>query len=149
MSEAAIDKQESGAGARTLFAAIAGGLFGVGLAFSEMANPARVLGFLDVAGTWDPTLAFVMIGALAVTVPAFYLQRRTSSPWFADQFSMPTKTDLDRPLLLGAVMFGVGWGLAGFCPGPAVVATATGQVDVFAFVLAMLAGLLAGGRLRA
>jgi len=129
------------------FAGLSGLLFGLGLGLSGMSNPARVLGFLDVVGTWDPTLAFVMCGALAVTIPGFFLQRKTARPWFSARFNVPERSDLDRPLVAGAVLFGIGWGLAGFCPGPAIVATATGLPAVFAFVAAMIAGSWLGTRL--
>ena len=127
--------------ARTLVALFAGTLFGVGLAVSGMMNPARVVGFLDVAGEWDPTLAFVMGGALLVTIPAFRAILNRPRPVFADGFDLPTKSALDGRLLGGAALFGVGWGLSGFCPGPAVAALTTGLAPVFAFVVAMVAGM--------
>jgi uncharacterized membrane protein YedE/YeeE len=126
---------------RTLVALFAGTLFGLGLAISGMMNPARVIGFLDVAGGWDPTLAFVMGGALLVTVPAFRLILGRPRPILADGFALPTKSALDGRLLGGAALFGVGWGLSGFCPGPAVAALVTGLTPVFAFVAAMLTGM--------
>jgi uncharacterized membrane protein YedE/YeeE len=119
----------------------AGALFGLGLAISGMVDPAKVIGFLDVAGDWDPTLAFVMGGALLVTIPAFRLIFKRSRPVLADEFELPTKKDLDARLLGGSALFGVGWGLSGFCPGPAVTALATGLTPVFAFVAAMIAGM--------
>jgi len=124
------------------FALLSGTLFGLGLAVSGMANPAKVLAFLDVAGNWDPTLAFVMIGALAVTTPAFRYVLKRNRPWFADAFSMPTRKDLDTRLTIGAVLFGIGWGLAALCPGPALTDLVTGRVDIVGFVAAMLAGML-------
>jgi uncharacterized protein len=126
---------------RTLVALFAGTLFGLGLAISGMMNPAKVIGFLDVAGGWDPTLAFVMGGALLVTIPAFRLILGRSRPILADGFALPTESVLDGRLLGGAALFGVGWGLSGFCPGPAVAALVTGLTPVFAFVAAMLAGM--------
>lgn len=129
--------------AQPIFALLSGTLFGLGLAISGMANPAKVLGFLDVAGAWDPTLALVMLGALAVTTPAFRYVLKRRQPWFAPAFALPTKTDLEPRLITGAALFGVGWGLAGFCPGPAVTALVSGNSTVFAFVAAMLAGFLA------
>ncbi len=126
---------------RTLVALFAGILFGLGLAISGMMNPAKVISFLDVAGGWDPTLAFVMGGALLVTVPAFRLILGRPRPILADGFALPTKSALDGRLLGGAALFGVGWGLSGFCPGPAVAALTTGLAPVFAFVAAMLAGM--------
>ena len=127
---------------RILVALLAGTLFGLGLAISGMMNPAKVVGFLDVAGEWDPTLAFVMGGALLVTVPAFRLILNRPRPILADGFALPTKSALDGRLLGGAALFGVGWGLSGFCPGPAVAALTTGLTPVFAFVAAMIAGMV-------
>jgi uncharacterized protein len=121
-------------------------IFALGLAVSEMINPARVIGFLDVAGRWDPTLLLVMAGALAVTVPLFPLILRRSKPIFAAQFSLPTKTRLDPPLVIGAAIFGAGWGLAGFCPGPALAALASGSPNVILFVAAMLVGQWSASR---
>jgi uncharacterized protein len=97
-------------------------IFALGLTVSEMINPARVIGFLDVTGRWDPTLLLVMAGALAVTIPGFPLILRRPKPFLATRFSLPTKSRIDPPLILGAAIFGVGWGLAGFCPGPALLA---------------------------
>ena len=125
-----------------LFALLSGTLFGLGLAISGMANPATVLGCLDVAGDWDPTLALVMLGALAVTTPAFRYVLKLRQPWFAPGFALPTKTDLEPKLITGAARFGVGWGLAGFCPGPALTALVSGNGTVYAFVGAMLTGFL-------
>ncbi|MCP4327036.1 MAG: YeeE/YedE family protein [Alphaproteobacteria bacterium] len=107
-----------------------------------MINPAKVLSFLDVAGHWDPTLAFVMAGALAVTVPGFAWLRARNVSVFGGELKLPTRRDIDHRLVIGAVLFGVGWGLAGFCPGPALAALSTGLPDVFAFVVAMVAGML-------
>jgi uncharacterized membrane protein YedE/YeeE len=127
---------------RTFAALFAGTLFGVGLAVSGMINPAKVVGFLDVAGGWDPTLAFVMGGALLVTIPAFRVILNRPRPVLADGLDLPTKSTLDARLLGGAALFGVGWGLSGFCPGPAVAAVTTGLAPVFAFVAAMMAGMV-------
>jgi len=124
-----------------IVALFAGALFGVGLAVSGMTNPARIVGFLDVAGEWDPTLMFVMGGALLVTIPAFRLILGHPRPLLADGFALPTKTALDGRLLGGAALFGIGWGLSGFCPGPAVVALVTGLLPVFLFVAAMVGGM--------
>ena len=124
------------------FALLSGLLFGLGLALSGMVNPVKVLAFLDVAGDWDPTLAFVMFGALLVTTPGFRIVLRRRTPWFAEAFSLPTKTDLEPRLVLGAALFGVGWGLAGLCPGPALTALVTGSPAVAVFVGAMAAGML-------
>src|SRR6185295_10353384 len=116
--------------------------FGLGLAVSGMVNPAKVLGFLDVAGAWDPTLAFVMLGALAVTTPAFHFVLKRRQPWFAPRFALPTRSDLEPRLVLGAALFGIGWGLAGLCPGPALTALVSGHSAVYAFIASMLTGFL-------
>lgn len=130
---------------RTAAALICGVVFGLGLAVSGMIDPAKVIGFLDFAGAWDPTLAFVMGGALLVTVPAFRLILKRPRPVLENEFSLSTKRSLDGRLVGGAALFGAGWGLVGFCPGPAVAALApalyTGLTPVFAFVAAMLAGM--------
>lgn len=137
---------------KMIAALLSGALFGLGLAVSGMANPAKVIGFLDVAGEWDPTLAFVMGGAVLVTVVAFRFVLHQKRPLLDEGFSIPKKTDVDGRLLGGATLFGVGWGLSGFCPGPAVVALTTGLPAVFAFFAAMLAGMglytLLAGRSR-
>lgn len=127
-------------------ALLIGTLFGLGLSISEMINPARVIGFLDVAGRWDPTLMFVMGGALAVTLPAFAFILRRARPLLNGEFFLPTKLDIDRPLILGAALFGIGWGLGGFCPGPALAGLASGAPGVILFVLAMIAGQWLAGR---
>jgi uncharacterized membrane protein YedE/YeeE len=133
---------------KIISAFIAGTLFGLGLAISEMINPARVIGFLDVAGRWDATLIFVMGGALLVTATIFPLILRRSRPFLAEQFHLPTKKEIDRPLILGAVIFGIGWGLAGFCPGPALAALASGSRSVALFVIAMVVGQWVMSRLE-
>jgi len=120
---------------------LGGTLFGLGLTISEMVNPAKIVGFLDVAGNWDPTLAFVFGGALLVAIPAFRLIFKRQQPVLADEFELPAEKELDASLLGGAALFGVGWGLSGFCPGPSVVALASGLAPVFAFVAAMIAGM--------
>jgi uncharacterized protein len=119
----------------------AGTLFGLGLAISGMVNPAKVIGFLDFAGDWDPTLALVFGGALLVAIPPFRLILKRPRPVLAEKFDLPTKKDVDARLLAGAAIFGIGWGLAGLCPGPAVTALASGLAPVFAFVAAMVAGM--------
>ncbi len=119
---------------------LTGTIFGLGLSVSTMINPARVIGFLDVAGRWDPTLLFVMGGALLVTSLFFPLILRRKAPLLCGQFALPTKTKIDRPLLVGAMLFGIGWGLAGFCPGPALAALASASPRVILFVAAMIAG---------
>jgi uncharacterized membrane protein YedE/YeeE len=127
---------------RLVLASLLGGtVFGLGLALSRMVDPAKVLGFLDVAGLWDPTLAFVMAGALAVMVPATVLGQRRQRPLLAETFDRPSKTAIDARLVGGSVLFGAGWGLVGFCPGPAVASLAYGLGASFAFVIAMIAGM--------
>ena len=119
----------------------AGLLFALGLGLGGMTQPARVIGFLDVAGRWDPTLALVMAAALAVYPPLYRLVVRRRAPLLGERFEIPTRRDLDPALLLGAAVFGVGWGLAGFCPGPAIVSLASGRLDPLVFTAAMLAGM--------
>jgi len=113
---------------RTLAALGCGLVFGLGLTVSGMMNPAKVIGFLDVAGDWDPTLVFVMGGALLVTLPGYRAILKGRRPVLANSFSLPTKKSLDAPLILGSALFGVGWGLVGFCPGPAVAALGLGSL---------------------
>lgn len=125
-----------------IFASLVCGIvFGLGLAISGMMNPAKVIGFLDVTGSWDPTLAFVMGGALLVDVPAYRLVLGRGHPALAGGLSLPANTRLDTPLILGSALFGVGWGLVGFCPGPAVAAVVTGLPTVLGFVASMVAGM--------
>jgi uncharacterized protein len=116
-------------------------LFGIGLLVSGMANPAKVLGFLDLAGQWDPSLAFVMAGAIALAAPAFWLARTRQSSLSGAPLQLPTARRIDGRLVGGALLFGVGWGLAGFCPGPALVAAGAGEPRAWLFVAAMLAGM--------
>ncbi len=126
---------------RIFVALLSGMLFGVGLAVSGMINPAKVIGFLDFAGDWDPTLAFVMVGALLVSIPAFRWILSRPRPVLENTFDLPKKTAVDGRLLGGAALFGVGWGISGFCPGPAVAALVSGRSSVFVFMAAMLAGM--------
>ena len=123
----------------TLFAGL---LFGTGLILSGMANPAKVQNFLDLFGTWDPSLAFVMGGAIMVTAPGFWFVQKRAKPLFNDAFHLPTRTDFDARLIVGAVTFGVGWGLGGFCPGPALTALPLGAIGTLWFVPAMLVGMV-------
>lgn len=132
---------------RAAAALVSGLVFGLGLAVSGMMNPAKVIGFLDIAGDWDPTLAFVMVGALLVAVPAYRFIPRRGRPVLEEEFSLPKKKAIDASLLGGSALFGVGWGLVGFCPGPALAALGTGLLPVFAFVAAMLAGMALHARL--
>ena len=129
-------------------AAMAGALFGAGLLLSGMTQPSHVIGFLDVRA-WDPTLACVMVGAIAVYATALRWSAARKRPWFAPTFHFPTRRDLDAPLIAGAAIFGVGWGLAGYCPGPGVVAAASGTTSAIVFVGAMLAGMWLEGVLKA
>ena len=127
---------------RTAIAFLSGLVFGVGLIVSQMSNPAKVIGFLDIAGNWDPSLALVMGGALAVFGAVYWRIAGRNAPLMAERFATPTESRIDRPLLAGSLIFGVGWGLSGFCPGPAVVSSAFGSPLVWVFVAAMVAGML-------
>ncbi|UFW88384.1 YeeE/YedE family protein [Bradyrhizobium barranii] len=130
------------------FSLLAGVLFGAGLTISDMVNPARVSNFLDFAGSWDPTLMFVMAGALAVTTVGYKLIFRRNSPVADETFHLPTQRQIDLPLVGGAALFGVGWGLAGICPGPALADLVTLEPKLFVFVAAMLVGMIAASVLR-
>ncbi|HBE21038.1 MAG TPA: YeeE/YedE family protein [Cyanobacteria bacterium UBA11149] len=123
-------------------ALLAGLLFGLGLGLSQMINRDRVLGFLDVSGVWDPTLLFVLGGAVTVTVIAFRFVLRLSQPILVDQFQLPTKKDIDKPLIIGAAIFGIGWGIAGYCPGPGITALVLGIWNPILFMVAFLIGSL-------
>jgi len=129
-----------------LAAAGSGALFGVGLAVAGMTRPEKVIGFLNFFRGWDPSLMFVMGGAIAVHALAWRLLRRRPSPLLAGRFLVPTRRDLDARLLVGAAVFGVGWGLGGFCPGPGIASLATGAPTALAFVLALLVGNLVASR---
>ena len=125
-----------------LLSAFASGLlFGLGLIVSRMVDPAKVLGFLDIVGNWDPSLAFVMGGAVAVSALGYRLAKRRGRPVLAPRLEIPTRRDLDPRLISGAALFGVGWGLVGLCPGPALTALTFGPWQVFVFVAAMIAGM--------
>ena len=125
-----------------VFAAVAGLVFGLGLLISGMASPEKVLGFLDLAGPWDPSLALVMGGAIAVGLLGFALVRKRSTSVLGEPMQMPTRKDIDAPLVAGASLFGIGWGLAGYCPGPVLVGVTAGIGSAITFTLAMLAGML-------
>ena len=127
----------------TLTALLSGLVFGLGLVISGMSNPAKIQNFLDIAGTWDPSLAFVMGGAVFVTSIGYRLILKQPAPKFAAAFALPTRRDIDTPLIAGAALFGLGWGLGGFCPGPAFTALPLGDSGTLAFVPAMLAGMWA------
>ncbi|MBW7837755.1 MAG: YeeE/YedE family protein [Sphingomonadales bacterium] len=136
-----------------IFAALASGiLFGLGLGVSRMIDPSKVQGFLDVAGAWDATLLVVMVSALAVYAVGYRLVMRRPKPILGDVFHVPTRRDVDARLVLGSAIFGIGWGLAGFCPGPALTALVLGRTEVLLFIVAMLVGaalhdvLIEGGK---
>jgi hypothetical protein len=122
---------------------LCGLVFGFGLLISGMTQPAKVLGFLDILGRWDPTLAFVMAGALAASSAGYAIARRQGHPVFSAQYLWPTRRDLDRPLVIGSILFGIGWGLVGLCPGPALENLASLSPPVIVFVLTMLVGMVA------
>jgi uncharacterized membrane protein YedE/YeeE len=124
---------------------LVGLLFGLGLIVSGMSDPGKITGFLDLSGTWDPSLAFVMAGAIAVGLFAFAAARRRTSAFLGGAMQLPTRREIDRRLVVGSLVFGVGWGLAGFCPGPALVALGAGYWQAVVFTLAMLAGLALQG----
>ena len=128
-----------------LIAALAGLVFGLGLLVSGMADPQKVLAFLDLAGPWDPSLALVMGGAIALGLPGFALARRRSRRLLGEPMQLPARQAVDAPLLIGSALFGIGWGLAGYCPGPALLGTAAGMGSAAIFSAAMLAGMLLFG----
>ena len=123
----------------TLFAGL---LFGTGLILSGMANPTKVQNFLDIFGSWDPSLAFVMGGAILVTAPGFWFVQKRTTPFFHDVFQLPARKDIDARLVTGAAIFGVGWGLGGLCPGPAVTSLLFSTPGVLIFVPALLVGMI-------
>tara|TARA_R110002110_G_scaffold18147_5_gene76427 strand:- start:1898 stop:2344 length:447 start_codon:yes stop_codon:yes gene_type:complete len=128
---------------RNILTFLVGGLFGVGISMSGMANPAKVINFFDIAGTWDPSLAFVMGGAVIVAFVGYRLVLRRSAPVYDPNFDIPQNRKLDARLLIGSGIFGIGWGMAGFCPGGALPALGTLNVDVIVFMAALIAGMLA------
>ena len=121
---------------------ISGIIFGVGLSVSNMINPEKVLGFLDIFGLWDPSLIFVMMGAIIISAPVFFLFRSKNKPLFANNFTIPTLKSIDKNLIIGSSIFGVGWGMVGFCPGPAISSLALLNAYSVYFVLSMLGGFL-------
>lgn len=127
---------------RILSAFAIGLIFGLGIAVSGMINPAKVLNFFDLAGTWDPSLAFVMGGALAVAIPGYHFVLRRPTPVMEARFQLPDTQRIDRRLVLGSATFGIGWGIAGFCPGGALPALGTGRLDVIVFIASLILGLL-------
>lgn len=134
---------------RLIITYVIGLIFGIGISISGMANPAKVLNFFDVAGTWDPSLAFVMGGALVVTFFGYRFVLKRPAPMMSASFLIPTRRDLDLPLLGGSAFFGIGWGIAGFCPGGALPALGTGRTEVFVFTAALLAGIFTAKLLHA
>ena len=128
---------------KTLSALVSGAIFGLGLTISGMINPAKVLGFLDLFGAWDPSLAFVMGGAFAVTAVGYRLAWRRPGPAFEARFALPTANDVDARLVAGSALFGLGWGLVGLCPGPAIAALGVGGGEAALFFAAMAVGMIA------
>ncbi|MEO8685105.1 MAG: DUF6691 family protein [Devosia sp.] len=133
---------------RTISAGLIGLVFGTGIALSGMANPAKVLNFFDIAGTWDPSLALVMASALVVTAIGYRFVLRREKPIVETRFHLPTGRKLDLPLLAGSAVFGIGWGLSGFCPGGAIPALGLGEPTAWTFVGTMLAGIAAARTIR-
>lgn len=125
-----------------MIALLVGTIFGVGLTISGMTQPSKVIGFLNVFGDWDPSLAFVMLGAIGVHLFAYRIKARQTSPLLADEFYLPGKKEADSKLVLGSVIFGIGWGLGGYCPGPAITSLASLRGDVVLFVGSMALGML-------
>ncbi len=134
---------------RLLSAFAIGLIFGLGITVSGMINPAKVLNFFDLAGTWDPSLAFVMAGALAIAIPGYRMTFRQPAPLLENRFQLPDTRVIDRRLVLGSATFGVGWGIAGFCPGGALPALGTGQPEVYIFLAALIGGLFLARILQA
>jgi uncharacterized protein len=141
-------KQRTRPGLEIVISFAAGVLFAVGLALAGMTKPSKVVGFLDVAGDWDPSLAFVMLGAITVYAVANRLVKRRAAPLAGGGFHLPTRRDIDPSLLLGAGLFGIGWGLAGYCPGPGLTSLATGSAAAITFVVAMSIGMLSFAALQ-
>ena len=127
---------------------LAGLLFGCGLILSGMSNPAKVLAFLDIAGNWDPSLAVVMASAIAVATPAFWWSKWSRRAWSGEAVDIANRRPVDGRLLAGSALFGIGWGLSGLCPGPALIVAASGHAGALLFVVAMLAGMLLSGRIH-
>lgn len=136
-------------GLALLSAAISGMIFGVGLALAGMLNPAKVAGFLDIFGLWDPSLMLVMAGGIMVNAAGYFLfVRGGQSPFFAKSFSLPEARQIDRKLVIGSILFGIGWGLAGLCPGPVIASIGLDPAGIFPFLAVMLAGLKLGSMIR-
>ena len=128
---------------RLMLALLSGVVFGLGLSLSQMINPDKVLGFLDISGSWDPSLALVIVGALTIAMPGFQWIRRQPKPLLDNEFHITAKTQLDKPLLIGAALFGIGWGMTGYCPGPAFASLALGNQEALYMVLSIYAGFSA------
>ena len=133
---------------QAISALIVGVIFGAGLAMAGMLNPAKVQGFLNITGIWDPSLAFVMMGGIAVAAIGFAIIKRRAQPVFADSFSWPQLIQVDRPLLVGSALFGIGWGLGGLCPGPALAVLTVAFWPAILFTAFMFIGLYIGGRIK-
>lgn len=134
---------------RLILCYLIGLVFGVGISISGMANPAKVLNFFDIAGRWDPSLAFVMGGALVVTFVGYRFILKRPAPFLSSRFQIPTRRDIDLSLVGGAAIFGIGWGIAGFCPGGALPVIGTGRSEVLVFVAALVSGIFAAKLIRA
>ena len=131
-----------------LVALFCGTIFGIGLVISQMINPAKVLGFLNVFGEWDPSLAFVMIGALIISSPLFHLFKNKEKPIFSTSFSIPENKEIDKRLIFGSILFGAGWGLAGLCPGPAISSIALLNISSVTFVFSMFIGFYIASKIN-
>lgn len=131
-----------------LLALVTGSVFGIGLSISQMINPNKVLGFLDISGDWDPSLAMVMVGALTVAFLGFRWVRGRQQPLLDSRFHITDKTQLDKPLLIGAALFGIGWGMTGYCPGPAFASIGLGNQEALLMVISIYAGFWAAGLLN-
>ncbi len=129
---------------RAISALFVGLLFGLGLTISGMIDPSKIIAFLDVAGDWDPSLLVVMASALVVSFFGYRIAFARKKPVLEEKFQLPTKTEIDRPLIIGSALFGIGWGLSGLCPGPAISAASLGNGDVYVFLLALASGMLLG-----
>jgi len=125
---------------QVLIALVSGIIFGIGLSLSQMINPNKVINFLDISGQWDPSLAFVMMGALIVTFISFRLILKKPDPILEESFHLSKRTDIDKALLAGAAIFGIGWGMSGYCPGPAVAAIGSGSIEAIVMVASIYAG---------
>ena len=127
---------------------LSGVIFGIGLVISEMVNPAKVLGFLDLFGNWDPSLAFVMLGAIMTTTVGYRFIFKLQTPLFSDQFFLPLKKDIDQKLLVGSALFGIGWGVGGLCPGPSIDLFLNSPYPLIIFVISMFSGIWVGTRVK-